>query len=146
MEHISHFCLMPIFSIQWNQEFAFLWWFAGCLEIQLWDKMRSPMFSHVCSGQLPLGPWGRTVPTTAPGELWAAAGVSILQSLVHMCERLWRTQLPCGPWPLPRSRPRSPPRVPHRVLPSGPSSNLVKLFLFILGGMRGCWWRPALGS
>jgi len=56
---------------------------------------------------------------TVPRELWAGAG-------------------PGGPQPHPRNCPSIPPRVPHRVLPSGPSSNPVKLFLLILGGVRGC--------
>lgn len=109
MAHISRFCLMPVFSIQWNREFSFLWCSAGCHEIQPWDEVRFPLFSHVCLGQLPLGLQGRCVPP----PLLGSSGLSILQTLVHTGGGLWRTQLPCGPWPCPRSWLRSPPRVPH---------------------------------
>lgn len=136
MAHISRFCLMPVFSIQWNQEFSFLWRSAGCREIQPWDEVRCPSFSHVCLGQLPLGLQGRCVPP----PLLGSSRLSILQTLVppprvggsggHSCPAV-PSHVPGAGWgALPGC---------HTVLRSGPSSNPVKLFLLILGGMRGCW-------
>lgn len=141
MAHISRFCLMPVFRIQWNRQFSFLWRSAGCHEIQPLDEVRFPLFSHVCLGQLPLGLQGRCVPPPLLGALGSPSS------------RPWCPQVGGSGG---QSCPAVPGHVPgagwgalpgcHTVLPSGPRSNPVKLFLLILGGMRGCWQRPALGS
>lgn len=131
MGHTSCFCLISIFSTQWNRKVAFLGWFAGCLKIPLCREVGCPALSHVCLQSCLQGRGAGVCPPLPLGSSSQQPG--------SPSSRARRTRVRgSGGHGRPWSRPGSPPMVPHHVPPQRSQCQPVMLFLFILGDMRDC--------